>query len=486
MSLLSYPTYVVGKDQPHGQQKCLFGVYPGFLPGTGGSGDVHTAITSLESHVGASMEALMWSGSLNSLTCGAPFSGTGYDGTFAALTGCPQYVILGIPLVEGAFSHGSGNTSVSWAAASSTIFDSSATSSMVGLFVSGNGIPPKSQVASVNAGVSVTIKNAQTGAAAVTTAAGAPGSVAVYASNLRNTANGMYDAKFNAIFASLIARGLNGSKVTIRFGWEIFGSSWAWGLGRVDPATGTAQTIHDWQDAHRHVVDLARAAGFTGRVAVNAGGAGNPDWSTFDPGPAYVDVFEWDVYNSIHRADLWPADNPQGVWDNEISPAFDRMFAYARSQWPARAALGLEPTLCGFSEAGLIVQPSNTFRTVDWALWWPNIHDKLKANADVAAYIVFFNQNQYDEVNTISENSQKWYSVTSGTLSDQTAGKYRNTSTHGPWVDSIDNVHALSDPTIHVMWDNGMQVDPSASIPAGSSLLTHQKRRRRGSQIVFA
>lgn len=488
---ISYPQYVIGEHQPDGQQEyCLWGGYLGYIVGTGGTGDLHTATVSLEAHLTSSygrsvhLEVLGYSGSLGSLNCGAPFSGSGYDGTFAAFQGCPQYVVIGIPLVEGSFTHGSTSSATAhWASGATTIFDTSITTFQQGWYVSGNGIPSGAYVGAVSTGTSFTLMKAGS-PIATTAAAASPGGVLTFKSNLDNVTAGLQDAKFTAIGASLNARGRNRTNCTIRLGWEMAGG-WPWGLNYIDPATGALQTPAQFIPAFRRAVSMIRAGGYTGRFALNAGGAGGPDWGTIFPGDAYCDVIEWDAYNSIHRADLYPASNPQAVIDNEMKPAFAAMFTFARNRDAGRLAQGVPPLLCGVSECGMIIQPSNAYHTIDTAAYWPFLHDTARDNADRMAYIIAFFQNQYDTSGNITENNTPFFSVTSGTLADQATGKDRHTSTHGPWVDERDSAHSLSNPTFPMMTDGTMQLVPQPPVPAETLSVQSDVRPRRGQVHVL-
>jgi hypothetical protein len=372
MTLLANPQYTIGSDQPGGSHRyMLFGVYPGYLVGTGGTGDVHTAMVSLETLLGAGqIEVVKWSGSLGSLSTGSPFSGTGYDGTLAALNGCPQHVVLGLPLVEGSrtFSCTTTNGSSTIAIASGTISNSYLTAD-----VSGPGIPSRCYIGAIGGGgASFTLYSYTTHAPINATAVTVLGvSQNVNTNNLtvswrlHHVTAGAHDIQFTAIATSIVARGYTHANMTIALGWEMDGS-WPWGTKSFDPSTNANQTGAQFVAAFQHVVTLMRSV-----VGFNCRFEWNTNWQNVSgtppgyPGHSYCDVIGWDAYNSISNA--YSSTNTTGytrtdfarLWLGELKPAFDKIRQFAEGNDAARAGLGLEPQLVGHSECGVIVLPDS-------------------------------------------------------------------------------------------------------------------------------
>jgi hypothetical protein len=114
-------------------------VYPGYLVGTGGTGDVDTAMGVGERVGSGQIEVFKWRVA-GFPVVRRPFSGQGYDGTLAAMNGCPQHIVLGLPLVEGSRTY-----SVTTTAGSSTIVIASGTfsTSYLNADISWPGIPAR-------------------------------------------------------------------------------------------------------------------------------------------------------------------------------------------------------------------------------------------------------------------------------------------------------------------------------------------------------
>lgn len=471
--VVSAPQYVIAEDQPGGSQRyCLNGIYPGYLVGTGGAGDVTTAMTSLANLIGGSqIECIKWSGSLGSLSCGAPFSTSGYDGTLNALTGFNGHVVLGLPLVEGSLSQPSGMTNQTCTTTNgSPVIATNGTMSTyyLNVDVSGPGIPARCYVgaigtnnftiysytthAPINAtSVTVTVNG-------VTTTTNVTSSTMSFSWRLHHVTAGAHDARFTAIAAAIVARGWTRQKMTVLLGWEMDGS-WPWGTNSFDPSTNSNQTAAQYIAAFQHVVTVMRAvSGFTNRFEWNTNWQNSTYYNGHImppgyPGDAYCDVLGWDAYNSIGNA--YSSTNTGGIqrtdfarlWTDELKPSLDNLVAMAKSRDSGRAGLGLAPLVVGHSECGVIVYPDSQsgstnykFHTADTALYWSNMHAYWTANADRFAYIIFFNQNQ-SSGNVTTEDNQLYYS---GSLSGQTLTYYHNTSTHGPWVRTPSTYHTLS------------------------------------------
>jgi hypothetical protein len=460
VTLLSSPQYRIGSDQPGGSHRyMLFGIYPGYVVGTGGTGDVDKAMKALENVVGSGqIEVFKYSGSLGSLSCGAPFSGQGYDGTLAAMTGCPQHIVLGLPLVEGGRTY-----SVTTTAGSSTIVISSGTfsTSYLNADISCPGVPARAYIGAFGAGnTTATLYSYLTHAPVSATQATVNGvsqnvatSTATFLWRLHHVTAGAHDAQFTAIATAMVGRGYTKLNMTIALGWEMDGG-WNWGTNTYDPSTNTNQTNAQYVAAFQHAVTVMRAvSGFNCRFEWNT------NWQNISgsvaggyPGAAYCDVVGWDAYNSISDISKYNRNQDWSVpFYGELAPALAKIAAFCQSQDSARTALGLEPMLIGHSECGVIVYPSYQsgsknypYRGQDTSKYWSLFIQEWNKYATRMAYMVFFNQNQPGGNNTVTEDSQLWYSVQSGTLSDQTEKTFHNTATHGPWVKTTSQYHTLS------------------------------------------
>lgn len=464
--VIAAPQYVIAEDQPGGSQRyVLNGFYPGYIVGTGGAGDVKTAMDALANVVGGTqVECIKWSGSLGSLSCGAPFSNSGYDGTLAALNGVTQHVVLGLPLVEGALSQPSGLTSTGCTTTNGSPVVSTVgtmSSYYLNIDVTGPGIPARSYVGAIGTN-NFTIYSYTTGAPINATsvtvnsvAQNVNTSSMVFSWRLHHVTAGAHDARFTAIATAMVARGWTRAKMTVLPGWEMNGS-WPWGTGAFDPSTNTNQTGAQYAAAFQRMVTVMRAvSGFNNRFEWNT------NWQNIGktmppgfPGDNYCDVFGWDAYNSI--ANAYDATTNTGgikrtdfasLWSRELLPSLDNLVAQAKSRDAGRAGLGKVPIVLGHSECGVIVYPDSQstspnykYHTADTDQYWSKMHAYWTANADRFAYIILFNQNQQTGSVT-TEDNQMYYS---GSLSGQTLTYYHNTSTHGPWVVTPSPYHTLS------------------------------------------
>jgi hypothetical protein len=495
MTLLANPQYTIGSDQPGGSHRyMLFGVYPGYLVGTGGTGDVHTAMVSLETLLGAGqIEVLKWSGSLGNLSCGAPFTGSGYDGTLAALNGCPQHIVLGLPLVEGTNSV-SGCTVTSGSSTITTTTTLNTPSQYVGMDLTGPNIPGRAYVSAATSN-SLTMKSYATGNLLPAVNSGGPVTLTL-SWRLHHTTSGQFDAKFTAIATSIVARGYTHANMTIALGWEMDGS-WPWGAKAFDNSTNAYQTGTQFAAAFQHAVTVMRSV-----VGFNCRFEWNTNWQNVSgtppgyPGHSYCDVIGWDAYNSISNA--WSSTNTTGytrtdfarLWLGELKPAFDKIRQFAEGNDAARAGLGLEPQLVGHSECGVIVLPdsqsgssSYPYHAADTSLYWSTYHSYWVQYPTRFAYEIFFNQNQPGGNNTVTEDSQLWYSLSSGSLSGQDPLKLHNTSTHGPWVATNSGYHTLSAADFALTMKAGTVQLQDTSVPATTVGVTS---KAHNIQLVFA
>lgn len=481
--VVSAPQYVIGADQPGGSQRyVLNGIYPGYSVGTGGTGDVKTAMDSLANIVGGSnIECLKWSGSLNSLSCGAPFSNAGYDGTLDKLSGgstptLNQHVVLGLPLVEGAQGGvvaGLTSGNVTTTTGSAVVTTSGTLSSyFLNSDISLPGFPSRCYVGAIGTGnftVYSYTNNSPVNATASATVA------ATWSFRLHHVTSGAHDARFTAIATAMVARGWTRQRMTIALGWEMDGS-WNWGLKTFDPSTNANQTAAQYIAAFQHVVTVMRAvSGFTNRFEWNTNWQNISGTPVGFPGIAYCDVIGWDAYNSISNA--YSATNTTGIqrtdfdglWTRELKPALDKIVAFAASYDSARATAGQEPLLVGHSECGVIVYPSSQsgsssypYHSADTDKYWSYMHDYWNTNANRICYIIFFNQNQ-SSGSVTTEDNQMYYS---GSLSGQTLTYYHNTSTDGPWVVTPSTYHTLSLPDYQSHMVAGSMQLPDAAVPA--------------------
>jgi hypothetical protein len=472
---IAAPQYVIGEDQPGGAQRyVLNGVYPGYIVGTGGAADVKTAMDSLANLVGGSnVEVIKWSGSLGSLSCGAPFSNSGYDGTLNALsTGSTptlnQHVVLGLPLCESITYNQPGNTT----SGSSTIaLTAPLPSTYLTADISGPGVPTRSYVSGIS-GNNITISSYATGAAVAATSSNTSVNFS-FTWKLHHVAAGALDAKFTAIATAMVARGWTRQRMTVLLGWEMDGA-WAWGTSTYDPSTNANQTPAQYIAAFQHVVTVMRAvSGFTNRFEWNTkwndGGSG---MAAGYPGDAYCDVIGWDAYNTINNASLvTDRTDFNMLWTLELKPALDRIVAAAASRDAARAGLSKAPLMVGHSECGMIIWPNAQsgssnykFHGSDNGLYWQYMHDYWAAHADRFAYIIFFNQNQTDINKTVTtEDNQLFYS---GSTSGQTALYTHNTSTHGPWAWTTSTYHTLGLPAYQTYMIAGTMQLQDVGLPA--------------------
>jgi hypothetical protein len=498
VTLLANPQYRIGSDQPGGSHRyMLFGVYPGYLVGTGGAGDVHTAMVSLETLLGAGqIEVLKWSGSLGSLSCGAPFSNSGYDGTLNALNGCPQHIVLGLPLVEGSNTV-SGCTITAGQSTFTTTTTLNSPSQYVGMDLTGPNIPSRAYVSAATSN-SITMKSYATGNllnATTSTTSGKTDTVTL-AWRLHHTTSGQFDAKFTAIATSIVARGYTKLNMTIALGWEMDGS-WPWGTKTFDQSTGANQTGAQFAAAFQHAVTVMRAvSGFNCRFEWNTNWQNVSGTPPGYPGHAYTDVIGWDAYNSISNA--YSSTNTTGytrtdfarLFAGELKPAFDKIRQFAEGNDAARAGLGLEPQLVGHSECGVIVLPdsqsgasSYPYHSADTALYWSSLHGYWALYPQRFAYAIFFNQNQGTGGATVTEDSQLWYSVSSGSLSGQSLTTLHNTSTHGPWVNTNSTYHTLSAADYAATMQAGTVQVQDTAVPATTVGYTS---KAHNIQLVFA
>jgi hypothetical protein len=254
--------------------------------------------------------------------------------------------------------------------------------------------------------------------------------------------------------------------MTIVLGWEIYGN-WAWGIVPGQEASLIA--------AWRHVHSVLTSNGVHCTFGIDAGGVGHPPLADSWPGNDVCDGVGWHNYNGIHRADLYPNNNFQAIWDNELSVGHDELYAFARANGK----------FAFHSEGGFINIPDSTsqawtYHALDTSLYHPYIHDKMKANADVCAFWCDFMQNQSSN-NITTEYNQHAYSVTGGSLAGQTQTYYHNTSTHGPWVLDPGTAYPLSNNYKDIMIPGTVQLpDPPVTPPA---VATHIKQRRKSRLI---
>lgn len=270
--------------------------------------------------------------------------------------------------------------------------------------------------------------------------------------------------------------------------WEAGGSrnsdnsnhGFVWAHGYHDPNTGQWNDPGDFQGAFQNFVTVCKAAGLFGaKFAFNAVSVGGVDWRTLYPGDAYCDVIEWDCYNAINRADLYPRTNQQAIWDNEQLPMWNQIFAFARAHGK----------LVGCGEYGM-VQPAAgvtsgstyTYHAADNALYFPLIHNLADANADIFAYLCLFNQNQSSSGVTTEEDTY-WFFGTNPTT--QSPSYYHNTNVTGPVYDSPAAQKNISLPVLMASMPLSGAMKVAISVPVLPSAVSFAEEGNQQHRLVL-
>lgn len=253
---------------------------------------------------------------------------------------------------------------------------------------------------------------------------------------LAAAAAGSYDATWIADATAIKNSKYNTAQLTILPWWEAS----AYGNGNFDWAIGhgsntAAQFVSAWQRMHNTFLGVS---GFSTSVtwACNF-------WSqqlttaminAAYPGDAYVDIVDWDGYAGDSSGNLSKRGDYQWVWDNYQKPGMDQLTAFCRAHGK----------MAGMSEYGQ-VQPipsdttSNTYvyaSTAPNALYYKLMHDYVRDNADVWAYLCMFNANVPQPAGVTHEEDQLFFQGTNPAT--QNASYYHSTdANNGAWYDTI-------------------------------------------------